>query len=183
MYRREDIIPFSSKKQSSACFATGGFGGKVDCEEWAHKTKYKHLPKKFKEWLEEAHPDYLNEWNPMDVVRGVGRATAPFALAGALALGGSAYGAEQLPEKTPIVLNKSTALSGREIIIQKNGDYVTITLPFSKVLGVPKGIETARTKVGIYKAEAEKKYGLNLQIAMPHKIENKQIIFTYKNLK
>lgn len=39
-------MPFSSKQQSKACFATGGFGGKVDCEEWAHKTDYKHIPKK-----------------------------------------------------------------------------------------------------------------------------------------
>lgn len=46
-------MPFKSRQQSKACFATGGFGGKVDCEEWAHKTNYKKLPKRksFKEWL------------------------------------------------------------------------------------------------------------------------------------
>lgn len=38
-------MPFKSKKQSSACFATHGFGGKVDCDEWGKKTGYKNLPK------------------------------------------------------------------------------------------------------------------------------------------
>ena len=55
-------MPFKSKKQSAACFASRGFGGKVDCEKWAHKTNYKSLPKRkkkekmseglsFKDWL------------------------------------------------------------------------------------------------------------------------------------
>jgi len=39
-------MPFKSSKQSKACFATGGFGGKVDCKKWAHKTDYKKLKKK-----------------------------------------------------------------------------------------------------------------------------------------
>lgn len=45
-------MPFKSKKQSSACFATNGWGGKVDCKRWAHKT-YNKLPKKlsFKEFF------------------------------------------------------------------------------------------------------------------------------------
>lgn len=49
-------MPFKSKQQSKACFATDGFGGKVDCEKWAKKTDYKKLPKRkskmksFKEW-------------------------------------------------------------------------------------------------------------------------------------
>lgn len=54
-------MPFKSKQQSKACFATGGFGGKVDCEEWADKTNYKKLPKKkkqFKEWLGQKHPEF-----------------------------------------------------------------------------------------------------------------------------
>lgn len=37
-------MPFDSKKQSRACFATHGFGGKVDCKEWATVTDYKNLP-------------------------------------------------------------------------------------------------------------------------------------------
>lgn len=79
-------MPFKSKKQSSACFATGGFGGKVDCEEWANKTNYKSLPKKkFKEWLEENHKDFFDEnW--------FGRIAAPLAVAGGL-MGGMAQGA------------------------------------------------------------------------------------------
>jgi len=39
-------MPFKSKKQSAACFATKGFGGKVDCKEFAAHTDYKSLPKK-----------------------------------------------------------------------------------------------------------------------------------------
>lgn len=40
-------MPFKSKAQQRACFATKGFGGKVNCREWAHKTKsYKSLPNK-----------------------------------------------------------------------------------------------------------------------------------------
>jgi hypothetical protein len=60
-------MPFRSKAQSNACFATGGFGGKVDCKEFAGHTDYKHLPKRkkkvkgFKEWLEENHSEFLDE--------------------------------------------------------------------------------------------------------------------------
>jgi len=54
-------MPFSSKAQMKACFATDGFGGKVDCGEWSRKTDYSKLPdkvskkkfKSFKEWREE----------------------------------------------------------------------------------------------------------------------------------
>ena len=54
-------MPFSSKAQMKACFATNGFGGKVDCGEWSRKTDYSKLPdkvskkkfKSFKEWIEE----------------------------------------------------------------------------------------------------------------------------------
>lgn len=41
-------MPFKSKQQSKACFATKGFGNKVDCKEYANKTNYKKLPKKVK---------------------------------------------------------------------------------------------------------------------------------------
>jgi hypothetical protein len=54
-------MPFVSRKQSAACYASHGFNGKVDCGEWSRKTDYKHLPerkkKSFKEWLEEHHPE------------------------------------------------------------------------------------------------------------------------------
>lgn len=40
-------MPFPSKRSWRACFATKGFGGRVNCREWAHKTKsYKNLPEK-----------------------------------------------------------------------------------------------------------------------------------------
>jgi hypothetical protein len=42
-------MPFKSKAQMKACFATNGFHGKIDCEEWAKDTNYKSLPKKKKE--------------------------------------------------------------------------------------------------------------------------------------
>lgn len=41
-------MPFSSKSQSKKCFATHGFGGKVDCNEFAKETNYKKLPEKAK---------------------------------------------------------------------------------------------------------------------------------------
>lgn len=43
---KHTIMPFKSSQQSKACFASKGFGGKVDCKEWAGKTNYKTLPKK-----------------------------------------------------------------------------------------------------------------------------------------
>ena len=39
-------MPFKSKAQSDKCFATGGFGGAVDCEEWASQTDYSSLPQR-----------------------------------------------------------------------------------------------------------------------------------------
>lgn len=41
-------MPFVSKKQRSACYATKGFGGKIDCKEWSRETKGKSLPTKAK---------------------------------------------------------------------------------------------------------------------------------------
>ncbi len=37
-------MPFKSKKQQKACYASGGFGGKVNCREWSSKTNQKRLP-------------------------------------------------------------------------------------------------------------------------------------------
>lgn len=42
------MSPFKNVKQSKACFATNGFGGKVDCKEFAKETNYKKLPEKVK---------------------------------------------------------------------------------------------------------------------------------------
>jgi hypothetical protein len=39
-------MPFVSKKQQKACYASGGFGGKVDCSEWSKETKKKGFAKK-----------------------------------------------------------------------------------------------------------------------------------------
>ena len=41
-------MPFKSKKQQSACYATKGFKGKVDCKHWSSVTNQKRLPKKVK---------------------------------------------------------------------------------------------------------------------------------------
>ena len=41
-------MPFRSKNQERACFATNGFGGKVDCKKWAKMTNQKSLPVKVK---------------------------------------------------------------------------------------------------------------------------------------
>jgi len=73
-------MPFETPKQRKACFATGGFGGKVDCKEWARhkkkKGKKKHMDflnatrsdmpgkgnpvkRSFKEWVADNHPEFL----------------------------------------------------------------------------------------------------------------------------
>ncbi len=39
-------MPFRSKAQMKACFASKGFGGKVDCKAWAKITDKKSLPTK-----------------------------------------------------------------------------------------------------------------------------------------
>lgn len=41
-------MPFKSRQQSKMCFATKGFGGKVNCDEWGKKTNYKNIPSKVK---------------------------------------------------------------------------------------------------------------------------------------
>lgn len=41
-------MPFKSKNQQKACYATKGFGGKVDCKKWSDITNQKTLPKKVK---------------------------------------------------------------------------------------------------------------------------------------
>ncbi len=40
-------MPFKSKSQQKACYATKGFGGKVDCKKWSRETK-KNIPAKAK---------------------------------------------------------------------------------------------------------------------------------------
>ncbi len=40
-------MPFKSKKQMKACYASKGFGGKVDCDEWKKKTNLKKLKENF----------------------------------------------------------------------------------------------------------------------------------------
>lgn len=39
-------MPFKSKAQERAAFATGGFGGKINPREWAAKTEYAKLPER-----------------------------------------------------------------------------------------------------------------------------------------
>lgn len=41
-------MPFKSKSQQKACYATKGFGGKVDCKKWSKMTNQKSLPTKVK---------------------------------------------------------------------------------------------------------------------------------------
>lgn len=38
-------MPFKSSNQQKACYASKGFGGKVDCKEWSAATNQKSLPK------------------------------------------------------------------------------------------------------------------------------------------
>lgn len=41
-------MPFKSKSQQKACYATKGFGGKVDCKKWSAMTNQKSIPSKVK---------------------------------------------------------------------------------------------------------------------------------------
>lgn len=41
-------MPFKSKKMQAACYATKGFGGKVNCKEWSKITNQKTLQNKVK---------------------------------------------------------------------------------------------------------------------------------------
>lgn len=41
-------MPFKSKNQQKSCYATNGFGGKVDCKKWSSVTNQKSLPNKVK---------------------------------------------------------------------------------------------------------------------------------------
>jgi hypothetical protein len=38
-------MPFKSSRQQKACYASSGFGGKVDCKKWSSETNQKKLPK------------------------------------------------------------------------------------------------------------------------------------------
>jgi hypothetical protein len=42
------MAPFKSSAQMKACFATKGFGGKINCKKWAKMTDKKSLPEKVK---------------------------------------------------------------------------------------------------------------------------------------
>ena len=50
----ETEMPFKSKAQMKACWASKGFGGKVDCGEWMSKTKYNKLPEKINKMKSES---------------------------------------------------------------------------------------------------------------------------------
>jgi len=39
-------MPFRSKNQQKACYASRGFGGKVNCKSWSKITNQKSLPKR-----------------------------------------------------------------------------------------------------------------------------------------
>ena len=39
-------MPFKSKQMQKACYATKGFGGKVNCKQWSAITNQKSIPKK-----------------------------------------------------------------------------------------------------------------------------------------
>jgi hypothetical protein len=41
-------MPFKSKSQQRACYATKGFGGRVNCHAFSSKTNFKKLPEKVK---------------------------------------------------------------------------------------------------------------------------------------
>lgn len=42
-------MPFKSARQQKACYASNGFGGKVNCKKWSKETNQKSLPKTAKQ--------------------------------------------------------------------------------------------------------------------------------------
>lgn len=46
-------MPFRSKRQMRACWASKGFGGEVDCGEWSKKTDFKKIPERVKKMKSE----------------------------------------------------------------------------------------------------------------------------------
>ncbi len=117
--------------------------------------------KTFREWAKENHQDELVEWNPLQAVGQWGRnALAAGTMATALTFGGGAVNAaERLPEKTPVVLNKS--IPGNETTVVKTGNTITINLPVSGgSLGQAK--QMTHQKANQFKSIVEQKYGLRL---------------------
>ncbi len=64
-------MPFKSTAQIKACYASKGFGGKVDCDQWLKKTDFKDLPdrisKKKKPYKEKKEENYFIRTFSQDV--------------------------------------------------------------------------------------------------------------------
>ena len=48
-------MPFKSKSQARACYASKGFGGGVNCAEWAKKTNFGKLTEKVQKSTKTKH--------------------------------------------------------------------------------------------------------------------------------
>ena len=51
-------MPFASKSQARACYATKGFGGGVNCAEWASKTNFGKLKNKVQKVTKTKHKPF-----------------------------------------------------------------------------------------------------------------------------
>lgn len=51
-------MPFKSKSQQRACYASKGFGGAVDCNEWARKTNFGKLKNKVQKATKTKHKPF-----------------------------------------------------------------------------------------------------------------------------
>lgn len=58
-------MPFKSKSQEKKCYATKGFGGKVDCKEWSSVTDHKNLPK---EAPKSSSKKKVNKWKIVELL-------------------------------------------------------------------------------------------------------------------
>ena len=51
-------MPFKSKSQQRACYATKGFGGGVNCAEWAKKTNFGKLKERVQKSTTTKHKSF-----------------------------------------------------------------------------------------------------------------------------
>lgn len=51
-------MPFKSKSQARACYASKGFGGGVNCAEWAKKTNFGKLKEKVQKATKTTHKSF-----------------------------------------------------------------------------------------------------------------------------
>jgi hypothetical protein len=136
--------------------------------------------KSFKEWLEENHPDFNeSDLNEINFKKWALPAALPAALiAGNLFSTGNVAKSVPIKDNVPVQLTKG--IFNKLVFIEKDGDFVTITLDFnSNNQMVKDNIERAFNDN--YRVAAENKLGVNLEkIRKTNWNDNGKISVVYK---